>query len=241
MRVLLLLCLLAAVPAGASTFNISPIRAHLSGSHRTEVLTLMNADDQPVVVQVHVVAWSQKNGEEQLDETRELLATPPVLQIPAMSEQIVRVALRRDPDPTQELTYRVIFEEVPQAAPIDFTGLRVALRLSVPVFVAPARSKAAADVAWEAHPLADGQVEVSASNRGSGHLQVTDFDLEFLGIKNSLHGMTSKYVLPGSRVSWILRADADAAASGAIRLGPIVIYGHSDQGEFSADVAFSGL
>jgi fimbrial chaperone protein len=230
----------AAVPAAASTFNISPIRAQLSAGHRTEVLTLMNADDKPVVVQIHVVAWSQQNGEERLDETRELLVTPPVLQIPAMSEQIVRVALRRDADPARELTYRVIFEEVPQAAPADFTGLRVALRLSVPVFVSPAHSKAAAEVTWEAHPLQDGQVEVAATNHGTRHLQVTDFDMQLLGTQGPWHGMTSKYVLPGSRMIWTLKPDVGAAAP-AILQRPIVIHGHSDQGEFSADVALSGL
>ncbi len=113
----------------------------------------MNADDSPVVVQIRVVRWSQKGGAEQLEDTRELLATPPVLQIPANSQQIIRVALRREPDSAQELSYRVIFEEVPQAAPKDFTGLRVALRLSIPVFVAPAQGKANAELAWESRWL----------------------------------------------------------------------------------------
>src|SRR5258707_7401851 len=123
----LLIAAASAAPAHASTFNISPIRAQLTGGHRTEALTIMNADDSPVVVQIRVVRWSQSNGAEQLDDTRELLATPPVLQIPANGQQIVRVALRREPDPSQELTYRVIFEEVPQAAPHDFTGFGVRL------------------------------------------------------------------------------------------------------------------
>ena len=156
----LLACVAIAAPAAASTFNISPIRAQLTGSHRTEALTLINADDSPVVVQVRVVSWSQKDGTEQLEDTRELLATPPVLQIPANGQQIVRVALRRDPDPAQELTYRVVFEEVPQAAAKDFTGLRVALRLSIPVFVAPAHGKANPQVAWESRWLSNGQLEV---------------------------------------------------------------------------------
>src|ERR1700722_18354111 len=119
-------------PASASTFNISPIRAELTNSHRTEALTITNGEDSPVVVQVRVLSWSQKGGAEQLEDTRELLATPPVLKIPANSQQIIRVALRREPDSAQELTYRVIFEEVPQAAPKDFTGLCGALGLSIP-------------------------------------------------------------------------------------------------------------
>src|SRR5277367_2268937 len=226
----------AAAPASASTFNISPIRAELSGAHRTEALTITNADDNPVVIQIRVVRWSQSSGTEQLVDTRELLATPPVLQIPAMGQQIIRVALRRDPDPTQELTYRVILEEVPQAAPKNFVGLRVALHLSIPVFVAPAHGNANAAVAWESRWLPNGQLELAATNSGNAHLQITDFEVRFPGSLMPLRGVTSKYVLPGSRMSWTLTPPADA-----IRKGAIPIHGHSDQGEFSADVAPSDL
>ena len=235
----LLACWGLAGTAAAGSFNISPIRADLGGSRRTAVLSITNADDDAVVVQAHVVAWSQESGEERLVDTRELLATPPVMQIPAHTEQIVRVALRREPDAARELTYRVIFEEVPQAAPTNFTGLRMALRLSIPIFVAPAQGRSTADVAWEAHWLADGNLEVAAVNHGTGHLQVIDFDARVPGNDAALHGMTSRYVLPGSRVSWRLTADAAAAHPGAVaaHAGSIVIHGHSDQGEFSADIA----
>ena len=232
----LLTAAVMAAPASASTFNISPIRAELAAGHRTEALTITNAEDNPVVVQIRVVRWSQKNGTEQLDETRELLATPPVLQIAANSQQIIRVALRREPDPEEELTYRVIFEEVPQAAPKDFIGLRVALRLSIPVFVAPAHGKANADLAWQSRWLANGQLELAATNSGSGHLQITDFEAQFPGSLMPLRGITSKYVLAGSRMSWTLTPPADA-----MRQGAIPIRGHSDQGDFSADVAPSDL
>jgi fimbrial chaperone protein len=232
----LLTCAVMAAPAGASTFNISPIRVQLEGSHRTEALTLANADDSPVVVQVRVVSWSQKDGAEQLQDTRELLVTPPVLQIPANAQQIVRVALRRAPDPGQELTYRVIFEEVPQAAPADFRGLRVALRISIPVFVAPAQGKASPDLAWRSRWLPNGQLELAATNNGNGHSQIMDFETRFPGSLMPLRGTTSKYVLPGSRMSWTLTPPADAT-----RQGVIPIRGHSDQGDFSADVAPSDL
>jgi fimbrial chaperone protein len=239
MRTTLLAVVIGAVmsaQATASTFNISPIRAQLTAAHKTEALTITNADDNPVVVQVRVVAWSQKSGAEQLEDTRELLVTPPVLQIPGNGQQIIRVALRREPDATQELTYRVILEEVPQAAPKDFTGLRVALRLSIPVFVAPAHGKANPDLAWQSRWLPNGQLEIAATNNGSGHLQITDFEAQFPGSLMPLRGVTSKYVLPGSRMSWTLTPPADATRQGAIP-----IRGHSDQGDFSADVAPSDL
>src|ERR1700679_2777214 len=157
-----LLCLATyvagAAPALASSFNISPIRVELAGVRRTEALTLRNADEAPVVVQVHVVAWSQKDGADQFDPTHEMLVTPPVLQLPGNGEQIVRVALRGQPDPSPELAYRAVFEEVAQAAPAGFTGLRVTLRLSVPIFIAPTLGKAHADLSWELHALPDGRL-----------------------------------------------------------------------------------
>ncbi len=232
---ILLAALAAANFAQASSFNISPIRAELGGAHHTEVMTLTNADDAPVVVEVRVVKWSQDNGADQLDDTRELLVTPPVLQIPGRGEQIIRVALRRDADTTREMTYRVIFQEVPQTASPEFTGLRVALRLSVPIFVAPARGKAEADLAWDAHWLPSGELEVGASNNGNGHLQVIDFDLQLPGAGAVVRGLTAKYVLPGSRMVWTLSAPASVPHDGAIS-----IHGHSDQGDFSADVANTG-
>ena len=69
LAVALLISAAMVAPASASTFNISPIRAELTNSHRTEALTITNAEDSPVVVQVRVVVWSQKGGTEQLDDT----------------------------------------------------------------------------------------------------------------------------------------------------------------------------
>jgi len=227
-------CVAGAAPALASSFNISPIRVELAGGRRTEALTLRNVEEAPVVVQVSVVAWSQKDGVDQFDATHEMLVTPPVLQIPGNGEQIVRVALRGQPNRSQELAYRVVFEEVPQAAPAGFTGLRVALRLSVPIFIAPTVAKAHADLSWELHALPDGQLEVAATNHGSAHSQVTDFEVTPSGTADSLRGMAGKYVLPGSRVSWVLKAERREGA------GTYTIHGHSDQGEFSAEVVASG-
>jgi fimbrial chaperone protein len=227
-------CVAGAEQGLASSFNISPIRVELASGRRTEALTLKNADDAPVVVQVHLVAWSQRDGVDQFDATHEMLVTPPVLQIPGNSEQIVRVALRGQPDHSQELAYRVVFEEVPQAAPAGFTGLRVALRLSVPIFIAPTVGKAHAELSWELHALPDGQLEVVATNHGSAHAQITDFEVQPSAAADPLRSMTGKYVLPGGRASWMLKAQSSPGQDA------YTIHGHSDQGEFSAEVVASG-
>jgi fimbrial chaperone protein len=224
----------AAMPAAASSFTIAPIRAELGTAHRSVALTLTNAGDEPVVVQVRVMAWSQPEGQERLDETHDVLASPAVAQIPGKASQIVRVALRGTPDADRELTYRLVVDEVPQAAPAAFNGVRVALRLTVPVFVAPVRGRAAADVHWDVKRLSDGEFEVYALNRGTAHVQVIDFNLR-VGAATPLHANTGRYVLPGDRIVWHLKAESAVPPDGTI-----VIQGHSDKGEFNATVAAPG-
>jgi len=225
----------AAMAAGASTFTIAPIRVQLGAAHHSAALTLTNVEEGPVVVQVRAFAWSQQGGEDHLDDTQDVLVSPAVLQIPGNGAQIVRVALRGAPDPTRELTYRLLFDEVPQAAPAGFNGLRVSLRLSVPLFVAPVHGTPSPNLQWELRPLPGGDVEVAAVNEGTAHLQVADFDVQ-VGADTPLHAKTSKYLLPGGRMLWQLQPEAPLAAQGSV-----VIHGHSDQGDFTSPIASSGL
>ncbi|HVN99115.1 MAG TPA: molecular chaperone [Steroidobacteraceae bacterium] len=225
--------LAAAGPAAAGTFSIAPVRVELQGSQRTAVLTVHNDDAAPLVVQVSALNWTQAGGEDGNSPTRELLATPPVFTLPPNGEQIVRVALRREPDPSRELDYRLLLAEVPQPADRNFTGLRVALRLSIPVFV-QAANPAPAALRWHAQWLPDGGLAVSASNEGLTHQQVSDFTLHFAGSEAVARGVVSRYVLPGSTVTWKIAPPAGVAHDAAIS-----IRGASDQGDFQADVAFA--
>jgi fimbrial chaperone protein len=230
-----LLALAAAVPAAAGNFSIAPVRIELQGAQRTAVLTVHNDDAAPLLIQVSALSWTQPGGEEDYGPTHELLATPPVFTLPPKADQIVRVALRREPDPARELAYRVLLAEVPSAPAKDFTGLQVALRLSLPVFVKAAMAPATAALNWRAQWQPDGTLSLTATNGGKAHLQVSDFNLQFAGSGASAHGSASRYVLPGSTVSWKLTPPAGVARDAAI-----TVTGLSDQGEFRADVATAG-
>ena len=87
----LLACVAIAAPATTSTFNIShPFARSSRAVSKTEASRSINADDSPVVVQVRVVQLVAKSGRRgTTEDTRELLVTPPVLQIPANGQQIV--------------------------------------------------------------------------------------------------------------------------------------------------------
>jgi fimbrial chaperone protein len=225
-----MLYLAAASPAAAGNFSVSPIRIDLSGAQPTAVITVHNNDAAPLLIQASTLAWSQPSGEEKYADTRDLIATPPVFTLPPDGDQIVRVALRRGADPSRELSYRLLLAEVPQAATQDFTGLRVALRLSLPIFVKPAVAPKA-DVAWQARRSPDGSLLVSATNNGTAHTQITDFDLQFADQADATKVAVTRYVLPGSTVTWTVKAPA-----AVIRATHARIHGFSSTGEFQADL-----
>lgn len=223
----------AAAPAAAGNFSVSPIRVELSAGQPTAVITVHNNDAAPLLVQASMLAWTQPGGEEKYVESRDLISTPPVFTLPPDGDQIIRVALRRGADPSRELSYRLMLAEVPPAAAPDFTGLRVALRLSLPVFVKPAAA-ASANLAWQAKRSPDGSLVVSATNNGTAHSQVTDFELKFPDQPEATKVAVARYVLPGSTVNWtVSSAAASRATRGSIR-------GFSSTGEFQADIDITG-
>jgi len=232
--------LATAVPAVAGTFSISPIRVELSTQQRTEALTVRNeAGDKEVVVQAQAFVWSQQDGEDVLTETRDVIVTPPVFSMSPNSQQIVRVAVRRAADAKRELSYRLILQEVPAEAPKNFTGLQVALRLSLPIFVAP-QVKAAPELSWSSVWKEDGSLQVTAKNQGNAHLQVIDFAVQAKPADVTLKNSVVKYVLPGATMSWTLQAPAQSPATPILQKSALTLSGASDHGEITADLTAAG-
>jgi len=217
--------------ATAGTFSISPLRIELDRKQNIGVLTIHNDEDAPLLIQAQIVAWSQQNNEEVYLPSKDLLVTPPVIQLGPKADQIVRVAIRHVELNDSELHYRLILNEVPPEKRGNFNGLSVALRMSIPVFIKPA-SSANADLQWTSSWLSDGSLQVEAYNVGKAHLQITDFELLFVANDKSpekLRVNPSRYVLPGSRIIWTVKPSTaiDHNAS-------ITIHGFSDEGEFNA-------
>ncbi len=218
--------------AVAGSFTISPLRAELSARARTAALTVRNEDASPVVVQATAVLWEQREGTDALTPSQDLIVSPAVFTLEPGASQLLRVALRRGADPGRELSYRLLLEEVPSQAGTGGTGLTVALRLSLPVFVAPLAA-ADAQLQWQATRNADGALIVEASNTGNVHFQVRELVLTADGAE-PLRNAAAGYVLPGAKRSWTFEGAAAAPAQGAR------LQATTDQGNFSTDLPIAG-
>jgi fimbrial chaperone protein len=230
------------VPAVAGNFSISPLRVAFGQGSGTAALTVRNEDSAPVVIQAEGFAWSQDGGQEALAPTRDLLISPAVFTVPPGGSQLVRVALRRALDPTRELSYRLTLQEVPPAVQQEFTGLQVALRMSVPIFVAPSAA-AAPQVVWQGQRGADGRLVVAARNDGTAHERVRGFAVKTAdGAVTVFEQPVMAYVLPGAERRWTFDNKNDvrtsAGSSGSATAGPYRLEGTTDRGAFTTELLF---
>lgn len=188
---------LLAGQATAAGVQISPTRVNLDGERRVVALTLDNASDREISFQTELAEWTQTEEGDHYEPTSELLVTPPIFTVPAGEQQILRVGLRRPPEQDRELSYRLFIQELPESTPEDFTGLQVVLRMSLPVFVAPAGGKPDHDLSWRLGYDDGGQPRLEVRNRGNGHAQISNLALQ-LGDRRIEPG-SMFYVLPDSR------------------------------------------
>lgn len=213
---LLVLWMCLANLAGAGSLSVNPVRVNLAAGQTTSVLTVRNEGPEPALVQLEMMRWSQPEGVDQVQPTRDVLASPPIFTLPAGGSQIVRLGLRGPlVDGPQELAYRLLIKEVPPVRTSPVQGVQIALNISLPVFVLPPAAAAAAlppVLRWQARPTADG-LWLRADNDGHLHVQVTGLHLAG---GERLPRFAAAYLLPGARREW--KVSHTAAVGGALSL-----------------------
>ncbi|MGE5624025.1 MAG: molecular chaperone [Bacillota bacterium] len=186
--------------ARAASLDVDPIRVVFSAQNTITVVTLTNSGDTPATVQLEPVAWSQDKGEDVYASTRDLLATPPIFTVQPHAKQIIRLGLRSKPDPVRERSFRLYLKEVPQALELKGMGVQMALRIGVPVFVAPI-APLKPSLQWTLKRVSDKELELDAVNDGNAHVQVKQITLTDPN-GATLAVQQAAYVLPGANRSW---------------------------------------
>ena len=221
---LLLTALLLAAPqmVWAAALSVAPTRVELGPDDRSAVVTLQNDGSEAVMLQVQTFAWPRTPATSDLEPTRDILAVPPVFALAGKGKQIIRVALRGPPPADREQAYRLLITEVPRGGGND-TGVRFALRLSLPVFVTP--PGAAPLIGWTIVHT-DGSPQLALDNRGTAHLQVRRITLRAPGRSQPLQTIEDgAYLLSGQSITWALTELATAQRTlqleAETNLGPI--------------------
>lgn len=214
------LALLACCAAGVQGANlqISPVTLTLRAAQSAAAINLQNLGDQPMYGQVRVFAWDQRDGEEVLAPTQELVASPPIVEIAGNSRQAIRLVRAQAGPVAQEKTYRVLIDEVSRDDDLGRSGVDIRLRYSVPVFVLPAGAPGKEMLDW--HVFRErGEWMLRIKNRGNVHAQIGAMTFtnqagkEFV-ISKGLFG----YVLAARMRVWRLPVAREAELDGPLSI-----------------------
>jgi fimbrial chaperone protein len=209
----------------AGSMSVFPLRVNFEAGKTSEIVTVRNTDTKPLLLQPAVNKWSQVDGQEVLEPTRDLLLSPPLVEIPPGESQTVRIVLRRDPDVSTQASYRLVLQEVPRKA--ESTGQQVvmALKITLPIFVA---SKNPSPPILSVSTVLGSSV-LNFKNSGQSHIQVKSVSV-LDGSNQIAKNESMFYVLPGQTIK--LKVDTKGrpiVGSEKIELG-------SDAGDMSLNL-----
>ena len=201
----------AAGLAMAGSFSLAPLGLSIAPRESSSSVVAINSGDGPLVIQVKTLAWTQRDGKDVRDETRDLIANPPIFKLGPGEQQLVRFASRSGPPRDVEASYRAVFSEVlPKDAPQGASGFRITLAMDIPVYVEPVAPASSVPIRWQAERTASG-IRLNADNPGNVHYRVVDAQFSAEGAVLRMHGILA--VLPKSRITIDLPAPPRSATA----------------------------
>jgi len=215
---------LLATGAGAAGLQVAPVLVEFASGETSQVLRLFNSSGSPLRAQVRVQAWTQSEGVEQLQPTRDIVASPPILELPAGRTQLVRLVRLQPGLPAGEKSYRLLIDELPPESVAGRQGVQFLLQHSVPLFVLPAGVKPA--IEQRAQPREAPQLQVQAqpageslqlSVRNPGAQRVRLSQLSYTqpdGRSDLLEPGLLGYVLAGQLMRWSVQLPPGRLSSG---------------------------
>lgn len=206
---------LAGGAARAATLEVAPVSHELSAARPALSMTVTNRGHAPATLQVRGFAWTQDDGEDRLLPAAELMVSPPIFKLAPGATQVVR-ALVQGAASERERSYRLLIDELPDDA--DGVAVRVALRLSVPVFVKPA-GPGGPQLDWALSADARG---VRIDNRGGSYQRVHQLSVLTADGRSLDAASPGPYVLAGAQRRWSLGAAAATLRPGdTVRLSAL--------------------
>jgi fimbrial chaperone protein len=214
----------------AGSLDVNPVRVTLSARQRIAALTVRNRGNEPAVVQLQAQAWTQRDNTDVLTPSDALLLSPPIFTLAPGASQIIRVGLRAPVAYGTEAAFRLFLQEVPPPPDPAFKGLRMALRISLPVFVAPATATTTTSpLTWRV-ARAGNRLSLTAENAGDTHVHITGLALTAQTLPSPVHvGDVNLYVLPHASRTWTVDANVPAGAT-------VHLNGQGDEDVVQADI-----
>ncbi|QDQ81100.1 fimbrial biogenesis chaperone [Paraburkholderia megapolitana] len=204
--------------APAATLQISPVMVDMQAEESASGVTLRNPGDSLLYGQVRVFRWDQVNGEDTLTPTQDLIASPPLIQIAAQNDQLVRLVRVTPGAVATEQSFRILIDELPQPNAAPTNGVTIRLRYSVPVFIEPASAAGQPSLSWRLVRTGQGWV-MHVANTGTKRAQIAAVQLvSGTGSAYVINKGLLGYALAGRAGQWQVLLPPNADLGGTVRV-----------------------
>src|SRR5947208_2927824 len=167
--------LTATDPSWAASLQVAPVKVEVASPGAATTVKLRNEGTMPLNAQIRVFRWSQVNGEDKLEPTTDVVASPPLTKLTPKLDYTVRLVRVSKTPVAKEETYRLFIDELPDAANQRNRAVNLLLRYSIPVFFYPAAGNPPT-LSWSVEQ-SGGKLSVVARNSGARHLRISDLKL----------------------------------------------------------------
>ena len=238
-RLFALLFLLTFMSLALFAYQFSPLNVTFepSGGGSAKVYTIVNDSDSAIAIEVSAVKRSITiDGEEYNEDASQYFTIQPSkMIINPQSTQLVRVQYRGPRTVTEELSFRIISEQIPYStgAKSEGEGQMISFLFvsSTSAYVQP--GKIVEKVETTASINEDGKLEIVFTNKGSVHQLLNDLSVTIKGNNGSIYTLTDEDMgaIKGSNLlcgaSLRIVMDVPSALSGAKSFTPEIKYNYS--------------
>ena len=215
--------------AQSGALRVSPVLLDIPIPAAAGSIRLRNEADEPVVVQVRALRWTQDGGTDELSATQDVAISPPIFEMKPHATQLVRVVRVSRSQRTNEESYRIFVDEIPNCPGPRGRNIRLAVRHSIPLFFAGLNNSPPV-LRWSLQQI-DGDWYCVLTNDGGQRVRISNLTIRSGGNQNiSLGSGLIGYVLGHSTVRWPI------PKSGS-RIGPgksVAISALTDSGPLNA-------
>jgi fimbrial chaperone protein len=216
-------------PASAASLQVAPVSIEVQSPGAAATIKLRNEGETPINAQIRIFRWVQASGEERLEPTDDLVASPPLAALAPQTDYTVRIVRVTKRPLTVGETYRLLVDELPDPKTQRNRTVNLVLRYSIPVFFYP-RDTANARLGWSLEQR-NGRLQVIAVNDGDRHARISALKIkDASGATISFGEGLNGYVLGRSTRRWLAPTHTQRLGAGS----SVVISAQSDYGPVHA-------
>ncbi len=189
--------------AMAASLSVSPTLIDQVTPARTAAVTLQTPGRETVSVQVRLFRWVQVDGADQLEPTRDVVASPPMLKVAPGTDYTVRIVRTSKRPVAGEESYRLLVDQLPEPKDRKANQVNLVIRHSIPVFFRVGDEQPPA-IGWSAVRTKQGLMLI-ARNDGDRRFKLSNLVVKTASGKllRRIDGLAG-YVLGHSAKTWTI-------------------------------------